>query len=265
MKNIKMKISVITAAFKSKDTVRDAISSVGSQTYQNIEHIVIEGNSCDGTLKVIEDAWHDRMTLISEPDNGIYDALNKGILNSSGDIIGFMHSDDFFAHDRVLEQIASEFNDPSVEAVFGDLVYISKTDQPRIIRNWSTGNFRRWRLRFGWMPAHPTLYVRRSVYETYGLYDEKLAISADYDFILRYFSKAMGKSVYIPQVLYHMRVGGASNRNLVANILKMKEDILAIRRNRVGGIYTLFFKKISKLYQFSWLNYFRKITKKYTQ
>lgn len=245
-----MKITVITAAYKSKATVGEAIASVAAQTYPDVEHLVVEGGSDDGTLEVIERAGHDRMRLISEPDEGIYDALNKGVRNASGDVIGFIHSDDFLAHDGVLAQIAAAFADPAVEAVFSDLVYVSQADTSRVIRHWSTGAFHPRRLKYGWMPAHPTLYLRREVYERFGTYDKNLGISADYDFILRYFSQAIGRSVYIPEVLYKMRVGGVSNRNWAKIRQKMEEDMLAIRRNRVGGLHTLAFKNLSKVGQF---------------
>lgn len=245
-----LKISVITAAFKSEATVGEAISSVAAQAYGDVEHLVVEGNSRDGTIAAIERARHKRMRLLSEPDEGIYDALNKGVQNSTGDVIGFLHSDDFLPHDQVLSRIAAAFKDPDVEAVFSDLVYVSQADTSRVIRLWSTGAFQPWRLKYGWMPAHPTLYLRRGVYERHGPYDKNLGISADYDFILRYFSQACGKSVYIPEVLYKMRVGGISNRDCAKIRQKMHEDMLAIRRNRVGGIHTLALKNLSKIGQF---------------
>lgn len=245
-----MKISLITAVYKSAATVAEAIASVAGQTYVDLEHIIVEGASNDGSLEAIKRAQHDRMRLISEPDAGIYDALNKGIRHATGDVIGFIHSDDFLAHERVLERIAAAFEDPSVEAAFSDLDYVSQADTSRIIRHWSTGAFHPRRLKYGWMPAHPTLYLRREVYERFGSYDENLGISADYDFILRYFSQMIGKSIYIPEVLYKMRVGGVSNRNWAKVRQKMGEDLLAIRRNQVGGLQTLALKNLSKVGQF---------------
>lgn len=245
-----MKISVITAVYNSEETIGEAIASVAAQKYPDIEHLVVEGKSKDGSLAAIQRARHDRMRLISEPDDGIYDALNKGIQNATGDIVGFIHSDDFLAHNGVLTQIAAAFEDLAVEAVFSDLVYVSQADTSRVIRHWSTGAFNPRRLKYGWMPAHPTLYLRREVYERFGTYDKNLRIAADYEFILRYFSQATGKSVYIPEVLYKMRVGGVSNRNWAKIRKKMEEDMLAIRRNRVGGLHTLAFKNLSKVGQF---------------
>ena len=245
-----MKISVITAVWNSETTVGETIESVAAQSHRELEHVIVEGKSEDGSLAAVERAAHDRMRLITEPDKGIYDALNKGIRHATGDVIGFIHSDDFFAHDGVLARIATAFEDPAVEAVFSDLDYVSQDDTSRVIRHWSTGPFDSRRLKYGWMPAHPTLYLRREVYERFGTYDINFGIAADYDFILRYFSQATGESVYIPEVLYKMRLGGVSNRSLSKIRQKMNEDLLAIRRNNIGGLSTLALKNLSKIVQF---------------
>jgi glycosyltransferase involved in cell wall biosynthesis len=247
---MKMKISVITAVYNSEATIGEAIASVAEQTHPDIEHLVIEGKSSDGSLAVIERVAHHRMKLISEPDKGVYDALNKGILQATGDVVGFLHSDDFFAFDGALARVAEAFEDPDVEAVFSDLQYVSFADTSRVVRHWSTGRFSSGRLKRGWMPAHPTLYVRREIYERFGGYYTSFQIAADYDFVLRYFSRTVGKSVYIPDVLYKMRLGGISNRNWSRIRRKMREDLIAIRRNHVGGILTLALKNISKVGQF---------------
>jgi len=243
-------ISVITAVYNAEVTVGEAIASVAAQTHPDVEHLVVEGKSKDGSLAAIERAGHHRMKLISEPDQGVYDALNKGIRNTTGDVIGFVHSDDFLPHDRALARIAAAFEDPAVEAVFSDLDYVSRGDTSRVIRHWSTGAYHPRRLKYGWMPAHPTLYLRREVYERFGNFDNDFGIAADYDFILRYFSQGTVKSCYIPEVLYKMRVGGVSNRNWAKIRQKMEEDMLAIRRNRVGGLHTLAMKNLSKVGQF---------------
>lgn len=245
-----MKISVITAVYNSEATVGEAIASVAAQTYPDVEHIIVEGMSKDGSLAAIHRARHPRMVLFSEHDSGIYDALNKGIARSTGDIIGFVHSDDYLAHPDVLARVAAAFADPQVEAVFSDLDYVAKADTSRVIRHWGTGPFTRAKLQRGWMPAHPTLYVRRSVHDRQGLYDTGFRIAADYDFILRFFSRLDGHTVYIPEVLYKMRVGGVSNRSLAKIRQKMAEDLRALRRNKVGGIMTLAWKNLSKLGQF---------------
>lgn len=156
-RKILVKISVITAVYNSEATVGEAIASVAAQTHPDVEHLVVEGKSKDGSLAAIERAGHDRMRLISEPVKGIYDALNKGVRNATGDVLGFIHSDDFLAHDRVLSRITTAFEDPAVEAVFSDLDYVAQADTSRVIRHWSTGAFHPRRLKYGWMPAHPTL------------------------------------------------------------------------------------------------------------
>lgn len=245
-----MKISVITAVYNSQVTVGEAIASVASQRYSDVEHLVVEGKSKDKSLAVIQRARHDRMRLISEPDGGIYDALNKGIRNASGDVLGFVHSDDVLAHENVLTSIASAFQNPAVDAVFSDLVYVSQTDTSRVVRYWKAGAFCPRCLNYGWMPPHPTLYVRREVYEKFGDYDTNLGIAADYDFILRFFSQRDSQAVYIPEVLYQMRTGGVSNQNLNKIFQKMSEDLLVIRRNRIGGFHTLVFKNLFKARQF---------------
>ncbi|TMV10347.1 glycosyltransferase [Ruegeria sediminis] len=245
-----MKISVITAVYNSEATVGEAIASIARQNYPDIEHVIIEGKSKDDSMAAVQRAVHDRMVLISEPDTGIYDALNKGIARATGDIIGFVHSDDFLAHESVLGRIAEAFSDPEVEAVFSDLHYVSQADTSRVIRHWATGPFYPRRLKRGWMPAHPTLYLRRQVYDRVGSFDTGFGIAADYDFILRYFSRTQAKSVYIPEVLYKMRLGGVSNRNWARVRQKMEEDYRAIQRNQVGGVMTLAGKNLSKVGQF---------------
>jgi glycosyltransferase len=245
-----LKISVITAVYNSEATLGEAIASVAAQEHPDVEHLIIEGQSKDGSMAAIEAVVHDRMELVSEPDTGIYDALNKGIARATGDVVGFLHSDDFLAHTRVLSRIAEAFADPNVEAVFSDLDYVSQSDTSRVVRHWATGPFTLERLKWGWMPAHPTLYLRRSVYKRIGSFDTSFRIAADYDFILRYFTQTTAASVYIPEVLYKMRLGGESNRDLGRIRRKSMEDYRAIRRNGVGGPLTLVVKNLSKLSQF---------------
>ena len=245
-----MKISVITAVYNAEETIAGAIASVAAQSHAVLEHLIIDGGSRDGTQAAVAAARHDCMHVISEPDDGIYDALNKGIARATGDVIGFLHSDDFFPSEDVLSQIATAFEDPQVVCVFGDLDYVSQSKSNRVVRHWATGPFAPERLKFGWMPAHPTLYLRRHEYERVGGYDTSFRIAADYDFILRYFGQITGRAVYIPHVLYKMRLGGVSNRNLSKVVQKMREDWRAIRRNDVGGPDTLAWKNLSKLGQF---------------
>lgn len=245
-----VKISIITAVYNAEATVGGAIESVAAQRHRNIEHIVVDGASTDGTLAAIDRAAHPRMRVISEPDSGIYDAINKGISTARGDVVGLVHSDDFLADDHVLDAIATAFADPTVEALFADLDYVSKDDPARIVRHWVTGRFHQRRLNHGWMPAHPTLYLRRAVFDRIGLYDTRFRIAADYDFVLRYFSQTSVSPFYLPWTIYKMRVGGVSNRNLARLVEKSREDYRALRRNQVGGLGALAAKNLSKLPQF---------------
>lgn len=245
-----MKISIITAVYNARGTVGDAIESILAQSYPDIEMVVIDGASTDGTLSALE-AYKARLgVLISEPDKGIYDALNKGIAHASGDVIGFLHADDVLASEDSVRRIADAFSDPSTDAVYGDLVYVQKRDCGKVVRYWRAGEYLRPRLKTGWMPPHPTFYVRRSVYDQMGSFDPSFRLAADYDCMLRFLWQGAITCRYIPEVLVKMRVGGASNRS-IANILrKSAEDYQAIRRNKVGGLYTLVWKNVSKIPQF---------------
>jgi len=245
-----MKISVITAVYNAKDTVIDAIESVLNQTYRDIELIVIDGGSIDGTLELLE-RFEERLgVFVSEPDGGIYDALNKGIARASGEVIGFMHADDLFAAQDVLQKVADAFAEPEVDAVYGDLMYVAKSEPSRIIRYWKAGDYDYRKLKLGWMPPHPTFYVRRSVYERLGTFDTSLRIAADYDSMLRMLKEEGFNCHYIPEVLVKMRVGGESNRSLSNILRKSAEDLRVIRSNGIGGIGTLLRKNLSKLPQF---------------
>jgi glycosyltransferase involved in cell wall biosynthesis len=245
-----VKVSVVTAVWNRESTVGGAIDSVAAQTYPHIEHVVIDGASTDGTLAQVEARRRPGMVVVSERDAGIYDALNKGLARSTGDVVGLLHSDDFFAHAQVIERVAALFADPAIDAVYGDLDYISASDSGKVIRHWRAGEATPARLRLGWMPPHPTLFVRRHVFEKHGAYDTRYRIAADYDAVLRWFGTAAITSAYIPEVLVKMRVGGESNASLAKILRKSREDYRALRTNRVGGMGTLIAKNLSKLPQF---------------
>jgi len=245
-----MKLSIITAVFNRADCVGQAVNSVQQQIYPDVEHVVIDGASTDGTLEILQNCLDASATLVSEPDKGIYDALNKGLNRASGEVVGIMHSDDFFADAEVLQHVAAAFADPMTDAVYGDLDYVAKTDTSRVIRHWRSGAFHPGRLAWGWMPPHPTLFLRRRVIEQWGGFDTRFRIAADYDAILRYFGQGKIRAAYIPRVLVKMRVGGESNRSLAKIWLKSREDYLALRRNKVGGLGALAWKNLSKLGQF---------------
>jgi glycosyltransferase len=245
-----VRISVVTAVFNARETVTIALDSALAQAGVDFELVVIDGGSTDGTLGVLSGYTGRIGTLLSEPDHGIYDALNKGIRSASGDVVGFLHSDDIFADSSVLSRVAAAFADPGVDAVYGDLVYVDRNDPDQVIRYWRAGEFSRERLGWGWMPPHPTFYVRRSVYERLGAFDISYRIAADYDCMLRFLGPGGLRVAYIPEVLVKMRLGGASNRTLRNIVQKSSEDLRALRSNGVGGIGTLIWKNVSKLPQF---------------
>lgn len=245
-----MKISVVTAVYNREETIAQSIRSIQSQTYSSVEHVLQDGGSSDGTLRIIAELSEGNTYLSSEPDKGIYDAINKGIGRATGEIIGLMHSDDYFASDEVLEKVAAAFENPDIDGVYGDLDYVSASDTGRVVRHWKSGEMTRTKLRRGWMPPHPTLYLRRSVFDRFGTYDTSYSISADYDAMLRFLWVGDIKLAYIPEVLVKMRVGGESNRSLGRILRKSREDYRALRKNGVGGFRTLGLKNISKISQF---------------
>jgi len=245
-----MKISVITAVYNAEDTIADAIESVLAQDYPDVELVVIDGASTDGTSALLE-SYRDKINVfVSEPDSGIYDALNKGIKHASGDVVGFLHADDLFADSSVLSRVAKAFAADDVGAVYGDLVYVSKSEADKVIRYWQSGDYSENKLNHGWMPPHPTFYVRRSVYEQHGGFDTSFHIAADYDCMLRFLARARVRCAYIPHVLVKMRLGGASNRSLGNIVRKSAEDYRALKNNGVGGLWALAWKNLSKLPQF---------------
>lgn len=245
-----MKISVITATYNCGETLPTTLQSLATQTHADIEHLVMDGGSKDHTLHLVRDWTAHPIALESGKDKGIYDALNKGIAKASGEIVGFLHADDVLQDERVLEKIARAFDDPQVQIVYGDLVYVDQQDLNRVIRTWHSGEFDRRKLRTGWMPPHPTFYARRSVYERLGGFDLRYRIAADYDCMLRILSAQGVRTAYLPEVLVRMRTGGISNRSLRNILQKSREDLDIARRNGVGGWSTVALKNLSKISQF---------------
>jgi glycosyltransferase involved in cell wall biosynthesis len=242
--------TIVTAVLNRRTTILDALESLRAQSYAQVEHLVMDGGSTDGTPEALRALAQEGMMLVSEPDHGVYDALNKGISLASGEIIGILHSDDLYGHREVLERVAGTFEDPTIDAVYGDLDYVSRGDVTRVIRRWRAGPFSPDLLSRGWMPPHPTFFMRRRLFVRLGAYDTSFRISADYDAILRYFGKGGIRAAYLPEVLVKMRVGGESNRSLRNMLRKSLEDYRAIRKHRIGGVGTLLRKNLSKLGQF---------------
>ena len=246
-----MKISIITVVLNAATTVEDTLRSVASQTYPEIEHIVVDGGSTDGTLEIIQ-RHRDRIaTLISEPDRGIYDAMNKGIAVATGDIIGTLNADDIYADEQVLEKIARVFTDPAIGACHADLVYVARADLDKIIRYWKSCPYTDGLFEKGWLPAHPTFFVRRALYRRYGGFDLKFRFQADFELTMRLLAVHKVRSVYLPEVIVKMRMGGVSNRS-VWNVIK--GNLEAYRACRLHGLRVtpLFVvrKVVSRLPQF---------------
>lgn len=245
-----MRISIITATYNSEKTLLDTLLSLEKQTHSDIEYIVVDGASKDNTIELIKSKCTRVSTIICEPDNGIYDALNKGIQAASGDIIGFLHSDDLLAYDDAIADIVKTFESSGCDAVYGDLEYVAKNDTTKRIRLWKSGSFSRLKMKLGWMPPHPSFYMKRDCYSQFGCFSLDYRISADYDSLLRYILKQRISIAYLPKVLVKMRVGGISNRSVSSMINKSMEDIRAMRQNGIIWPIALAYKNLSKFPQF---------------
>ena len=245
-----MKISVVTAVMNGRATLPAMLESLKEQRHPSVEHVVQDGGSSDGTLAYLAAQGHPDMLLESTPDSGIYDAINQGIRRASGNVVGLLHADDVLAGPHVLTWVADALADPDIDGVYGDLQYVARDDPTRIIRQWKAGPYLAAHLKRGWMPPHPTLYLRREVFMRSGLYDTSYRIAGDYEAMLRFLTTGHLRLGYIPQVMVRMKMGGVSNRSFAHLIRKSREDYRAIRQHRVGGVGTLVAKNLSKLPQF---------------
>ena len=247
-----MKISIITATFNSGKFIESCIKSILKQNYKKFEIIIIDGLSTDSTIKKIKTFLdkHNNIKFFSEKDLGIYHALNKGIEKANGDIIGFVHSDDLLYNKNVLSNIIDVFKNSNIDGVYGDLQYVEKQNTNKVIRYWKSKDFKPNLINKGWTPPHPTLYLRKKVYEKHGLFDLNYKISSDYDFMTKIFMDNTFNFKYIPKVITKMRVGGISNKNIKNVLIKSFEDYKVIYKNGSGGIITLLRKNTSKIKQF---------------
>lgn len=237
-----MKISIITATYNSAATVADTIESILRQTHTDWEHIIVDGGSSDATEDIVKNyagRYNDRINFISEPDKGIYDAMNKGIARSTGEIVGILNSDDFYTRDTVLEKINAELTDnPSIDAIYGDIMYVDANDTSRIIRYYSSAGFRRWKMRMGFMPAHPSFYCRREIYDRCGTFDLGFKVASDFENLLRVIYKGNTVLRYIPMNFVTMRTGGASTSGMVSHRAILRDHVKAYRKNNVrSGIF----------------------------
>lgn len=246
-----MKVSIITVTYNSAEYLQDCIHSVKSQLYPNIEYIIVDGKSTDQTMSIIRknesvvDYW------ISEPDKGMYDAINKGMAAATGDIIGILNSDDVLDNEKVISTIVDNFEIHGVDSVYGDLEFVDRYDTNRVMRIWKGQPFKRSRFNYGWMPAHPTFYIKRSLVEKYGSYENHYYSAADYEFMARYLYLNKVSSLYIPELLVRMRMGGQSNRNIKQRLRANRRDYLAMKKNKIPfAFFVSILKPLIKLHQF---------------
>ena len=266
-----MKVSIITVSYNSAKTIGDTISSVRKQSYNNIEYIVVDGNSTDGTIEIVkqfmdsskdvaQDALQDSAkgapqgvvtTFLCERDKGIYDAMNKGLALATGDIIGVLNSDDFYCADDVIEQVVLAFQKNNTDCLYGDLNYVDPIDTAKIVRKWRSGSYIKENFLKGWMPPHPTFFVKKSCYESFGTFETQFKSAADYELMLRFLFKESCSAQHLPKVMIHMRAGGVSNLSLKNRLRANREDRMAWKMNGLKPKwFTLLRKPLSKLTQY---------------
>lgn len=238
-----MKISVITVCFNSEANIQKTIDSVASQTWSNIEHIVIDGASRDATVAIIQRNLHRIAHFISEPDSGVYHAMNKGLRLASGDVIAFLNSDDFYHDSKVLETVADDMQSQDLDALYGNVEFFNAGTPEKTIRTYDSGRFSPSRIAWGWMPAHPALFVRRSIYQRFGPFREDYRIAGDYEFVARIFKDGQLKGKHLPRVLVRMQTGGLSTSGLRATYLLNKEILRACRQNGIPSNWLMVLSK----------------------
>lgn len=245
-----MKVTIITPCYNSSSTIADTLRSVSQQTYPFIEHIIIDGASTDNTLEIVKQFQHVA-AIVSEKDKGIYDAMNKGIEKSTGDLIGILNSDDFYQDEKVIEDVVALFASSRSDTVYGDLLYVNPDNTHKVERNWKAGKYRASSFLWGWMPPHPTFFVRRELYAKFGKFDLALRSAADYELMLRLLYKHQVSTSYLPRVLVRMRSGGNSNASLRNRWKANQEDRKAWAMNNLTpNFLTLILKPIRKIFQY---------------
>lgn len=246
-----MKISVITASFNNADTIEDTIRSVLEQDFTDVEYIIVDGASSDKTLEIVEKYRSEISKIVSEKDNGIYFALNKGIELASGDVIAFLHADDLYANAHVLSDVMKRFAEKKVDSVYGNLFYVDRIDTSKVLRNWKSGVYKDGLFLKGWMPPHPAFFMKKECYRKFGVFNTTFVSAADYELMLRMLHKNKISTDYIPEVLVKMRAGGTSNVSFKNRIRANREDRRAWKVNGLkAGLFTMIRKPLSKVFQF---------------
>lgn len=244
-----MKISIVTVTYNSAATLADTLKSVRQQDYPDVEHILIDGASKDATVDIIRSYPHVKK-WVSEKDNGLYDAINKGIRMAEGDVVGILNSDDFFPSNDIVSKIAAAFKD-NIDAVFGDIAFVRPDRLDKIVRLYSSRRFTPRRFAYGYMPAHPSFYVRKHCYETLGLYKTDYTIAADYELLMRFIYRNRVPYAYIPQTMVYMRTGGVSNKSILSRYTLNKEIIKACKENGVNtNMAVLSLKYLNKVFEY---------------
>lgn len=246
-----LKISIITVTYNSEKFLESCIQSIRSQDYPHIEHIIVDGKSTDGTLAIIKANEDAIANWISETDRGMYDAINKGMQLATGDIIGLLNSDDLLAAPDVISSIAKTFTEKNVDSLYADLLFVEQENTNKVYRTWKSKNYNRSRFRYGWMPAHPTFYFKRSLLEKYGGYENHFFSAADYEFMARYLYVHKVSSYHVPKMFVKMRIGGASNGNLYQRLRANRRDYLAMKKNKIPCAFAVsILKPLIKLHQY---------------
>ena len=246
-----MKVSIITVVYNASSTIEDTITSVLNQSYPNIEYIIVDGQSNDGSIDIIKKYSNRISKFKSEKDEGIYDAMNKGIAMATGDVVGILNADDVYEHAEVIKNIVTKFHEKNSDAVYADLKYVMKNDLNKVIRYWKLGKYSDGKFLYGWMPPHPTFFVKKDVYNKLGFYRTDLKSASDYELMLRFIHVNKINIDYLPEVIIRMREGGVSNHSIKNRLNANKEDRKAWELNNIKpGPFTLILKPLSKLFQF---------------
>ncbi|MBS1507563.1 MAG: glycosyltransferase [Bacteroidetes bacterium] len=247
-----MKISLITVSYNSAATIKDTIDSIRSQDYPDIEYIVVDGNSKDNTVEILKENTSLIDRWISEPDKGIYDAMNKALKLATGEVVGILNSDDFYSSNQIISQVATAFQDPTTDAVFGDLVFVDPRNLKKVVRKYSSANWHPKKFARGFMPAHPTFFVRRKFYEQFGLFKTDYRIAADYELLIRFLYVHKLRYKYLPITMVNMRKGGVSSNGIKSNIILNNEIIRGCRENGISTnvfkVYPKYFIKLFELF-----------------